>query len=633
MSNSESASGERSEALPARRCTTIACGIGRELKRKWRCLRRRWSSPGVRFIYDSAYRVALAGVPLDPLRADRVLAFLTEEGLVDRDDIVAPRPVSMRNLLRVHTPEYLEAVQDTETVVRIFGVPASDEIARDAVKQQRRIVGGTLQASRLARRTNGVVVNLGGGLHHAYQDSGMGFCIFNDIAVAIARLRARGFRAPILIVDLDMHDGNGTRSVFANDSSVHTYSIHNEHWGETDVTEATSIALGDGVEDEHFLGTLLKTLPPLVETFQPGMVFYLAATDGAGDDALGNWNLTKEGLSSRDRFVFDLFRRRERPVPMVVVLGGGYGERSWRYTARFMAMALSGRVIEPPRTEDLTLARLRRITSHLDPASLTSDPGDYDWNLTAEDLVGIVPGAPRRTRFLNHFSDHGIELALERFGILDRLRLLGFEHPTIDIDLEGSIGDTLRVWSRPDREELLIELRLDRSRRVASGFEVLVVEWLLLQNPRAEFGPYRRPLSGQKFPGLGLLKEVFGFLVMMCEMLELDGIYYVPSSYHVAVQSRALVKVLDPADEARFRAMRSVLKGMPLAQASKLIADGGVLDAQGEPVEWRGIAMVLPFSEELSRMVGGAEYETRVEDAAAGVAFSLAPKTKSEERS
>ena len=595
----------------------------RDLRRRWRCLNRRWSHHGVHFVYGLGYVHPVSGVPIDPGRAERLLSFLSQEGLIDRDELIDPRAASIRNLLRVHTPDYLDALQHTETLLRILGVSVDDDSAQRVVAMQRLMTGGSLQASRLARRGHGVVVNLGGGLHHAHRDSGMGFCVFNDIAVAIARLRDHGFGGPILIVDLDMHDGNGTRTIFAHDPSVHTYSIHNEHWGETDVTASTSIALGGDVEDELLLGTLLKTLPPVVESVEPAMVFYVAGTDAAADDSLGNWSLSAEGMLSRDQFVFTLFRRRPKPIPMVVLLGGGYGERSWRYSARFLSWVLRGRAIEPPLTEELTLSRFRKITGTLDPASLTSDPGDFSWRLTEDDLVGIVPGQPRKTRFLGYFSPHGVELVLERYGVLNRLRLLGFEHPTIDLDLEDGIGETLRIWARPDRKDLVVELRLDRSRRAVAGFEVLTVEWLLLQNPRAEFGPFRRPLPGQKHPGLGLLKEIFGFEVMLCEMLSLDGVFFVPSSYHVAAQSRRVVYFLEPRDEALFEALQDLLGDSPLAEASTAVAEGRVRDAEGEIFKWEGLPMVLPVSEALKQRVSGPTYRAEVRVAAETFRFEL----------
>jgi len=271
----------------------------------------------------------------------------------------------------------------------------------------------------------------------------------------------------------------------------------------------------------------------------------------------------------------------------------------------------------------MMLTRFRRISGRLDPSSLRSEPDGFSWRLTDEDLVGIVPGGPRQTHFLNYFSSHGLELALERFGILNRLRLLGFRHPTVGIDLEQSLGDTLRIWTGPDRAELVVELRVSRNRRDYPGLELLVVEWLLLQNPRAEFGPYRRPLPGQKYPGLGMLKDMFGFLVMVCEILELDGVYYVPSSYHVVTQSRRLVRFLKPEDEARYEALQELLKRRPLPEASRLIADGQVRDHTGQTFVWEGWPMVMPVSEELKTRVTGEDYERTVEATRPGFEYSL----------
>lgn len=592
---------------------SVPCRVARELRRRWRSLKRRWSGPRVRFVYHERYGKVLQGAPLDPRRAERILAFLTEEGLVHREDLVMPRPAELRVLLYAHSAEYLQSLEQRESILRILGVPVSDEDLVQLLDLQRLQVGGTIQATRLAMRHGGIVVNLGGGLHHACRDTGMAFCLFNDVAVAITRLRARGFKEPILVVDLDLHDGNGTRSIFADDPTVFTYSIHNQHWGATEARASTSIALGDAVSDDVYLGTLLKTLPEALDRFTPGLVIYLAGADPASDDRLGNWCISAEGMLARDRFVIGLLRHRLGKVPTVVVLAGGYGREAWQYSARFFSWLVAGKAVEPPGTEELTLMHFRRLMARLDPAALTSDPGDYSFTLTEEDLVGIIPGEPHKTRFLGYFSKHGVELVLERFGILDQIRIRGFSHPLIRLDLDHPLGETLRIFSDDTREELLLELRVNRNQRVIQGFELLAVEWLLLQNPRAEFGPYRRPLPGQSHPGLGLLKEVFGWLVVLCEMLKLDGIYFSPSSYHVAAQSRRLVRFLRPEHEARFRAYQAALDGVSLASASRLVADGAVHHAESdEVVQWEGFPMVLPVSERLEQTVFSEEYERRV---------------------
>jgi hypothetical protein len=286
---------------------------------------------------------------------------------------------------------------------------------------------------------------------------------------------------------------------------------------------------------------------------------------------------------------------------------------------------MTRRTIEPPPNEELLLQSLRRIRRGLDPASLTSDPADLTWKLTEADLVGVLPEATRPTRFLGYFSRHGVELLLERFGILDRLRIRGYEHPLVDVDLTHPLGETVRIFGGPERAELLVELRMHRSSRAVPGLEVLVIEWLLLQHPRAEFGPYRRPLPGQQHPGLGMLKDVLGWVVMLCEILGLDGIYYSPSSYHVAAQSRSLVRFLHPEHEARFRAMKAAMADLSLAEASQAIEQGRLREAaSGAAVRWEGEPMVLPVSSSLKEQVFGETYEAVVTAAREHVAFRLA---------
>lgn len=213
---------------------------------------RRALRPGRgRFVYHPDYRRSIPGVPLDALRGERILSFLVDRALVRRRDLSLPQPASVENLLRVHHADYLRRLDRPETVASIIGAPIGPEEARHAVELQRLEVGGTIQATRLALRFGGPVVHLGGGFHHAAPDRGMGFCIFNDVAVAIARLRARQFREPILVVDLDLHDGNGTRAAFATDPTVHTFSIHNAAWDDAPAVASTSLALGTGVGDRE----------------------------------------------------------------------------------------------------------------------------------------------------------------------------------------------------------------------------------------------------------------------------------------------------------------------------------------------------------------------------------------------
>lgn len=599
-------------------------GPFRALARAARRSLYRLRARGIPVVYDARYQRGVFGVPMDPMRGEKVLGALEEAGLLSRDLLSVPRPASLQNLLRVHTPEYLHAVQEPEALFRILGVEMPPAEAEATLDLQRLMAGGTIQATRLAMRTGGVAVHLGGGFHHAMPDAGLGFCVFNDVAVAIRRLRARGFAEPVLVVDLDLHDGNGTRRIFADDPTVHTFSIHNDHWGDTEAVASTSIALGGDVEDALFLGTLRGTLPPVFEAVKPRLVMYLAGTDPAADDPLGNWRLSRAAILERDCFVTNLVRGDARACPMVVVLAGGYGHHAWLYSARYLLWLASGRPIEPVGEEELALRRFRRLGRDLRDAE-TIDDG-LAFSLTEEDLVGLLPGPALSSRFLGYFSRHGVELLLERAGVLPQLRARGFRTLRVELDGREEPGHTLRILSEDRPGEQLVELRADRSRSAVPGMEVISVEWLLLQNPREPFSPRRPRLPGQQHPGLGLLRDFMGWLVVVCETHHLDGVFFVAAHYHIAMQSRRLVRPLLPEDEARLRAITTALEGVPLPEGTSAVEEGRLVDAEtGQPATWRPIATVLPVSERLVALVTGAEYEEAVEREAPRFAYRLLP--------
>ncbi|MEW6338748.1 MAG: histone deacetylase [Acidobacteriota bacterium] len=595
-------------------------------RRAWHRLHTTLRPPEIRLVYSPEYERAMpGGVPFDPLRADRVLAFLANEGLIRRDEIEVARPASLTNLLAVHTSEYIAALQRRETLTQILGGPVSEDELESVLDYQRLMTGGTIWATRCALSGGNVAVNMGGGFHHAEPSRGMGFCIFNDIAVAIVRLRRRGFSLPVLVIDLDLHDGNGTRVAFATDPTVYTFSIHNDHWGPTEAIASTSIALGAGVTDGVLLETLERELPAVLDSFRPRLVVYLAGCDVAADDQIGNWRMSARGILNRDRLVVE--QVRSRGVPMAVVLGGGYGDVSWQYSARFLGWILSGTEIETPDSAELTLLRFRQIKSRLDPLHLTQSSTGNGWELTEDDLVGILPGIPRQTRFLGYFSKTGIELILERFGIFEQFRARGFRAPTLQFDLDHPLGQTMRVFGDLSRKELLVELRVNRSVRAIPGFEVMLIEWLLLQNPREEFTESRPQLPGQNHPGLGMLREFFGLLVILAEELRLDGILFNPAAYHVAALSSRFVSFVEPGHEAVFRAFRDALGRMPLPEASSAVAGERVRNAStGATARWDPMPMVLPVSDRLRERYSGEAYERAVREASAELRFELRPE-------
>lgn len=238
-------------------------------------------------------------------------------------------PATDGELALVHTPGYIDAIAHgtlAPALQREIGFPWSPAMAERA----RRSVGATLQAARQVMAHGGVAANLAGGTHHAYADKGGGFCVFNDFAVA-ARLmqaehaRQRG-RAPlrVAIVDLDVHQGNGTARIFANDPSVFTLSLHGaRNFPFRKEPSDLDVELPDGCADAEYLDAVDRALDELAHRFEPGLVLYLAGADPHEGDRLGRLKVSFDGLEARDRRVMDWAWQRRLPV--VMAMGGGYG--------------------------------------------------------------------------------------------------------------------------------------------------------------------------------------------------------------------------------------------------------------------------------------------------------------------
>ncbi len=568
--------------------------------------------PRVDLVIAPGYRYALPGGLLDAERSTRIFSFLQHAGLIVRRRLHRPRPATFAELRAAHDDDYLERLQQPGALTPVVGFAIPDRTEQALLAVSREMAGGTLLAARLARASGGIAVNLGGGFHHAHRDRGRGFCILNDVAVAILAQRALGFRGRILVIDLDLHDGDGTRTIFAADPTVHTYSVHNQNWDDRPAVEATVIPLGPGVDDERYLATLQATLPDLFERFAPQLVIYLCGVDPAADDALGNWRLTAGGLLERDRLVTGLTRRGR--VPLVVTLAGGYGDNSWRYLARYISWLASGRVLEPPTTEALIIDRFRDLM-HGFPVGELQGSAEEEPLLTEADLGGGQGLASPETRLLGFYSRSGLELALERLGHMSRLRELGFGSPEVEFDL-GASGQTLRIFGSPGRRELLLEMRLRRDRRTIPGEELLAIDWLLLQNPRSRFTPARPALPGQTHPGLGMLRETMAATMLICDRLHLAGILVTPSHFHAVAQAHSQLRFLDPRREGLFRSFQKALGTLSLGEATRAASDGRVRDAAtGEAVRWIPSAMILPVADALRQRLESPEYERAAAEA------------------
>lgn len=277
----------------------------------------------------------------DVRRPQRVAEALDGAGLVRWRDLRTPAPVTWEQLERVHTTAHLQMMKDPVALGRVLHLDHVSPLDSDLFDAFRRMTGGTVAAARTALAEGGLVFNLAGGFHHGKPDRAEGFCPVNDVAVAIRDLQATAPDLRVLVVDLDVHQGNGTALIFGDDPNVRTFSVHGAEWEDcTRCDASTDITLAEGTGDDAYLETLGPRLAAEIEAATPELVVYIAGADPYEGDLLGTLSLTLEGLLERDLRVWRAVRNRG--TPMAVVPGGGYGPDAWRIYYRFLEHAFRG---------------------------------------------------------------------------------------------------------------------------------------------------------------------------------------------------------------------------------------------------------------------------------------------------
>ncbi|WP_109830256.1 histone deacetylase family protein [Reichenbachiella versicolor] len=248
---------------------------------------------------------------------------LLHEGTIEEDSLFEPRDAFDSEIICVHTEEYwrrLRGLDLTASEIRKTGFPLSKEL----VDREINIAGGTIQCVDFALKY-GMAMNIAGGTHHAFSDRGEGFCLLNDQAIASMYLIENNLVDRVLVLDLDVHQGNGSAEIFHDNDQVFTFSMHGEknypmHKEQSDL----DIGLADGCADELYLSTLQYNLSKVVESFKPEFVFYQSGVDILSTDKLGRLDVTIEGCKERDRMVLQYFKSRE--LPLVACMGGGYSQ-------------------------------------------------------------------------------------------------------------------------------------------------------------------------------------------------------------------------------------------------------------------------------------------------------------------
>ncbi|MEL7504753.1 MAG: histone deacetylase [Cyanobacteria bacterium J06554_6] len=280
--------------------------------------------PGLPIVYHEDYVTPLPDGHRFPMPKFRLLKdLLLRDGIITEQQIYPPGIPPQNWLELVHTPNYVSAYQQgtlDPRAQRRIGLPWSPGL----VQRTCTAVGGTILTAKLALQ-NGIACNTAGGTHHAFPDYGSGFCIFNDLAIAARVLKRQGLVERILVLDLDVHQGDGTAWIFQDDPSVFTFSMHCavNFPGRKQVSDL-DIPLAEGLEDDGYLRQLTAHLPDLLSQVRPDLVLYDAGADIHKDDRLGKLAISNTGLFQRDWYVFDTCLRAGYPVACVI--GGGYGD-------------------------------------------------------------------------------------------------------------------------------------------------------------------------------------------------------------------------------------------------------------------------------------------------------------------
>lgn len=275
-------------------------------------------------VHAPAYDAGFAPGHRFPMgKYSRLMELIAESGLSARASFHMPVPASAEWLALAHSRSYVDQVIASRVpapIEREIGFAVDERVSLRA----RLATAGTVMAARLAL-SEGIACNTAGGSHHARRDQGAGFCTFNDVAVASLVLLADGEARNILVVDLDVHQGDGTAEICGANAAVRTVSVHGEkNYPVRKQTSDIDVALPDGVRDEAYLETIDWLLPQTIDSFNPDLVFFNAGVDPHEADRLGRLSLTDDGLRERDRRVFSFFRARN--IPIAAVIGGGYSQ-------------------------------------------------------------------------------------------------------------------------------------------------------------------------------------------------------------------------------------------------------------------------------------------------------------------
>lgn len=295
------------------------------------------------FSSDYIYGLPSAGErqTFDIMRFKKIRDRLVKERLLSRKNILRPELCSYHDLYLVHSKPYIKKLQNPLYASQLLNLDAINLFYESILEYYRAVTGGTLLATAQALKWNVPVFNLGGGYHHAHPERAEGFCLINDVAVAIEKIRKIKPGLKFMIIDLDYHQGNGNLLYFKDDPDVYTFSMHAETWVEIERPQNKDILLPVNCDEFTYMTILEKELPLAWEEFTPDAVFYIAGSDPYIKDTLADMNISRQGMLRRNLFVYKMVRSSK--VPLIILAGGGYGQDSWEIYYDFIYHVLKNR--------------------------------------------------------------------------------------------------------------------------------------------------------------------------------------------------------------------------------------------------------------------------------------------------
>lgn len=308
-------------------------------------LRNLFDSKKINLIFSFDYYIGISTSntyqSFDIMKYKKIRDRLIKEKLVKRKHFLIPEMADYEDIGLVHTQAFIKNIQDPLKVgqmLRIGEVEPWDSYILEFFKT---VTGGTILATEYVLKNGGISINLGGGFHHAHADRAAGFCLLNDVAIAIEKARLKMDLIKVLIIDLDYHQGDGNLEIFKDDDETFTFSMHATKWAETKKENNLDILLPHNINGYDYLDTLKSKLEPVLNLFSPELVFYIAGSDPWEHDTLCDLSLTREEMLNRNLYVTNLVKNYK--IPLVIVSGGGYGANSWKIYYDYIASLLKGK--------------------------------------------------------------------------------------------------------------------------------------------------------------------------------------------------------------------------------------------------------------------------------------------------